>query len=164
MNAVLPRVLCCALLLLSTQALADSTIIGTVVSADDKHPLEDVLVTATSPNLQGERVALTNAQGQYRIPQLPPGFYSLRFDKESYRSFARPGIQLRLNGTLRVNVELQTESSPENIVTEYQPPTIRSYSTSSGARLKPATLSLAGDALQSLQQNAGQPCIIRCLP
>jgi len=68
-----------------TAAYADSVIIGTVVSAENKKPVADVVVTATSPNLQGEQVVVTDAQGQYRIPQLPPGVYTLRFDKESFK-------------------------------------------------------------------------------
>lgn len=89
MKHVLRSVLCCVLLLLSTPALAESVIIGTVVSADSKMPVPDVAVTATSPNLQGERVVVTDAQGQYRIPQLSPGIYTLRFEKESFRMFSR---------------------------------------------------------------------------
>ncbi|WNG57644.1 carboxypeptidase regulatory-like domain-containing protein [Archangium gephyra] len=69
-------------------------------------PVTEVVVTATSPSLQGEKVVVTDAQGQYRIPQLPPGVYSLRFEKESFEPFTRGDIQLRLDRTGRVNVEL----------------------------------------------------------
>jgi Ca-activated chloride channel homolog len=116
MKHALRSVLCCVLLLLSAPALADSVIIGTVVAADNKKPIADVVVTATSPNLQGEQVVVTDAQGNYRIPQLPPGVYTLRFDKESYRPFSRSDIPLRLDRTIRVNVELLAESFSEEIV------------------------------------------------
>ena len=83
-----------------------STIVGTVVSADGKKPAADVVVTATSPNLQGEQTVVSDAQGNYRIPQLPPGVYTLRFEKEQYKPYNRADVQLRLNRTIRVNVEL----------------------------------------------------------
>ena len=51
-------------------------------------------VTATSPSLQGEQVVVTDSTGLYRVPQLPPGTYTLRFEKESYRPFARAGIEV----------------------------------------------------------------------
>ncbi|WP_376762579.1 YfbK domain-containing protein [Archangium violaceum] len=116
MKHALRSALCCVLLLLSAPALADSVIIGTVMSAETKKPISDVVVTATSPNLQGEQVVVTDADGNFRIPQLPPGVYTLRFDKESYRPFSRSDIQLRLDRTVRVKVELLPESFAETIV------------------------------------------------
>ncbi|HLM43908.1 MAG TPA: carboxypeptidase-like regulatory domain-containing protein, partial [Myxococcaceae bacterium] len=107
-----------------TAAYADSVIVGQVLSADNKKPVADVVVTATSPNLQGEQVVVTDAQGQYRIPQLPPGVYTLRFDKESFKPFSRPEIQLRLDRTIRVNVEMLPESFTEEIAVVARPPTI----------------------------------------
>ncbi|WP_376756619.1 TonB-dependent receptor [Archangium violaceum] len=118
-----------------TAAYADSVIIGTVVSADNKKPVADVVVTATSPNLLGEQVVVTDAQGNYRIPQLPPGVYTLRFDKESYRPFSRAEIQLRLDRTIRVNVEMLPEEMSETIVVTATPPTIDVGSTSVGVNV-----------------------------
>ncbi|MET0403927.1 MAG: TonB-dependent receptor [Cystobacter sp.] len=116
-------------------AYADSVIIGSVVNADNKQPVADVVVTATSPNLQGEQVVVTDAQGQYRIPQLPPGVYTLRFDRESFRPFSRSEVQLRLDRTIRVNVELLPEGFTEEIVLTGTPPTIDVGSTSTGVNV-----------------------------
>jgi len=118
-----------------TAAYADSVIVGQVVSADGKTPITDVVVTATSPNLQGEQVVVTDAQGQYRIPQLPPGVYTLRFDKESFKPFSRPEIQLRLDRTIRVNVELLPEAFQTTIDVVARPPTIDVGSTSQGVNV-----------------------------
>ncbi len=118
-----------------TAAYADSVIVGQVVSADNKKPVADVVVTATSPNLQGEQVVVTDAQGQYRIPQLPPGVYTLRFDKESFKPFSRPEIQLRLDRTIRVNVELLPDAFTEDIQVVARPPTIDVGSTSTGVNV-----------------------------
>ena len=118
-------------LLASSPALADSVILGTVVNAETKKPLPDVVVTVTSPKLQGEQVVATDAQGQYRIPQLPPGIYTLRFDKNSFQPFSRPEVQLRLDRTIRVNVELLPEGytdPPRGVI----PPTVDVGSTASG--------------------------------
>ncbi len=118
-----------------TAAYADSVIVGQVVSADNKKPVADVVVTATSPNLQGEQTVVTDAQGQYRIPQLPPGVYTLRFDKESFKPFSRPEIQLRLDRTIRVNVEMLPEAFTEEISVVARPPTIDVGSTSTGVNV-----------------------------
>jgi Ca-activated chloride channel family protein len=135
MNHVLRSTLCLLLLFFSAPALADSVIIGTVVSADTKKPIPDVVVTATSPNLQGEQVVVTDANGQYRIPQLPPGVYTLKFDKEAFRPFSRTDIQLRPDRTIRVNVELQYEGYSEPIEISSKPPTIDVGSTNTGVNV-----------------------------
>jgi Ca-activated chloride channel family protein len=131
---VLQSLLCGVLLLLAVPApaLADSVIVGQVVNADGKKPIADVVVTATSPNLQGEQIVVTDALGQYRIPQLPPGVYTLRFDKESFKPLSRPEVQLRLDRTIRVNVELLPESYSQEIEITARPPTIDIGSTSTG--------------------------------
>src|SRR5689334_5975933 len=101
------RVLCGLLLLFAAPALAQSsTIIGTVIDARSRQPVPDAVVTATTPAFQGEQTVVTDAQGNYRIPQLPAGVYTLRFEKEGYKPYARADIQLRVNRTIRVNVEL----------------------------------------------------------
>ena len=74
--------------------IATSNLIGTVVDASTKAPIADVVVTATAPTLQGEQVVVTDATGTYRVPQLPPGVYTLRFEKETYRPFSRSAALL----------------------------------------------------------------------
>ncbi|MDC0709126.1 TonB-dependent receptor [Stigmatella sp. ncwal1] len=117
-----------------TAAYADSVILGTVFNAETQKPVADVVVTATSPNLQGKQEVVTDAQGQYRIPQLPPGVYTLRFDKESFNAFSRPEVPLRLDRTIRVNVELLPENATEAITLDVKgvAPTIDVGSTTMG--------------------------------
>ena len=124
-------------LLYGTAAYAqNSTIVGTVVGAGDKKPAADVVVTATSPNLQGEQVVVTDEQGQYRIPQLPPGTYTLRFEKDgTFNAFTRSDIQLRLNRTIRVNVEMLPSGVSIDEVITAAPPTIDVGSTTTGVNV-----------------------------
>jgi len=91
----------------------DSTIEGTIVDAATKKPVSDAIVTATSPSLSGERTAVTDAQGDYGIAKLPPGGYTLRVETDGYRPYSRGGIDLKLDRTIRVNVELLPESVTE---------------------------------------------------
>ncbi|HYI02413.1 TonB-dependent receptor, partial [Hyalangium sp.] len=134
-------VVLCAGLLFGSAVLAQSSssvIIGTVVNADpsaNKAPIVDVVVTATSPNLQGEQTVVTDKSGGYRIPQLPPGDYTLRFDAQGFKPFARSAVQLRLNRTIRVNVELLPEAFTEQIEITGTPPTIDVGSTTTGVNV-----------------------------
>ncbi len=85
-------------------------LVGTVVDASTRAPVPDVVVTATSPQLQFEQVAVTDRSGSYAFPQLAPGTYTLRFEHETYKPYPRGGIALEANRTLRLNVELLPES------------------------------------------------------
>ena len=125
-------VLAAGLLYGSAAFAQSSTMIGTVIDSQSRQPVADVVVTATSPNLQGEQTVVTDAQGNYRIPQLPPGVYTLRFEKEQYKPYARSDVQLRLNRTIRVNVELLPESLGEVVEIVGAPPTIDVGSTTTG--------------------------------
>ncbi|RYZ33026.1 MAG: TonB-dependent receptor, partial [Myxococcaceae bacterium] len=123
-------------LLYGSAAFAQSSVIlGTVINTEDKKPAADVVVTATSPNLQGEQTVVTDAQGNYRIPQLPPGTYTLRFEKETFKPYARPEIQLLLNRTIRVNVELLPDSFTSTVDVIGSPPTIDVGSTNTGVNV-----------------------------
>jgi hypothetical protein len=104
---------------------ANSVLTGNVVDASTKAPVPDVVVTATSPGLQGEQVVVTDATGLYRVPQLPPGTYTLRFEKETFRPFSRTGIEVAADRTLRLNVELLPETAgATEIAVVGTPPTV----------------------------------------
>lgn len=92
------------------QGLTGSVLTGTVIDAATNQPVDNVVVTARSPSLQGVQLVITDSTGKYRIPQLAPGTYELRAEKESYKPYTREDIQVRGDVTLRVNVELLPES------------------------------------------------------
>jgi hypothetical protein len=121
------------------QGAGNGTLTGTVVDSSTKAPAGDVVVTATSPQLQGEQVAVTDNTGTYRIPQLPPGVYTLRFEKETYKPFSRGEIQLDADRTLRLNVELLPESlKGEEVVVVGKAPVIDVGSTQTGLTITSA--------------------------
>jgi len=126
-------------MLVSSVALAQastSVLTGNVVDSGTKAPVADVVVTATSPSLQGEQVVITDATGLYRVPQLPPGTYTLRFEKESYRPYSRSGIEVAADRTLRLNVELLPEvAGTETVTVVGTPPVIDVGSSAVGTTI-----------------------------
>ena len=52
------------------------TLVGTVTSSDGS-ALPGVTVTIASPALQGNRTTVTNNDGAYHFPALPPGPYTV---------------------------------------------------------------------------------------
>ena len=60
---------------------------GRVMS--DGQPVPGVLVTATSPNLQGSKTTSTSSNGDYLFPALPAGDYTISFELEGMQSVRR---------------------------------------------------------------------------
>lgn len=84
-----------ALLLVSALAAFPSTVLAQAVQtgslsgsvrSTDGGSLPGVSVTATSPALQGQRSAITAANGSYTLPLLPPGEYKVVFALQGMRT------------------------------------------------------------------------------
>lgn len=122
----------------TAQAQAEAVLTGTVVDASTHRPVADVVVTATSQNLAGRQVAVTDETGLFRIPQLPPGSYALRFEKGGYSPFSRSNIDVRLGTTLRFNAELLPNAlGAEELVVVGKAPIVDVGSTSVGSSVGP---------------------------
>ena len=64
------------------------SISGRVVSSD-RQPLPGVVVEMTSPMLQGVRMTVTSDSGDYLIPLLPPGTYTVTFELSGFQTVTR---------------------------------------------------------------------------
>ncbi len=122
MNPLLRSALLCTLLV--STASAASTLIGTVVDLRSQQPVPDVVVTVTSPEIEGEKIVVADAQGNYRVPELEPGIYTLRFEKEGFKPYGGKDIHLRLNRTVRFNPQLVPETMDEAEALAATPPLI----------------------------------------
>lgn len=147
----------------SAFAQGSGVITGAVKDAATRAPVADVVVTATSPALQGEQIVVTDATGNYRIPQLPPGEYTIRLEKESYKPYARGGITIRVGGTIRINDLLAPEAlKAEEIVVVGRAPTVDVGSTTTGlavgsefvSRIALSPPSVKGSATRSFESMA----------
>ena len=122
-------------LLLQTTVWAQGSAVltGTVRDASTKQPLRDVVVTVTSPALQGEQTVVTDGSGQYRLPNLPPGAYTIRLEADAHRVSSRGGIGLRVGSTIRVNAELLPDSlQAQEVVVIAAAPTVDVGSSTTG--------------------------------
>ncbi len=90
-----------------------SVITGTVTDAETGQPIVDVIVTATSPVLSGEEIVVTDPVGHFRIAELPPGLYTLKFEKEGYGAYSRAAIEVQPDRHVRMTIQLV--SRPEDL-------------------------------------------------
>jgi outer membrane receptor for ferrienterochelin and colicin len=97
-----------------TQGNPTGTISGQVTS-QDKQPLPGVTVTATSPNLQGARSATTSANGDFILPLLPPGDYTVSFELSGFKPFKK-AERVTAAQAIPINATLQLASVAEEVV------------------------------------------------
>ena len=86
--------------------------------------LPGVTVTVTSPTMLGPQVGVTNAQGEYRVLNLPPGTFTLTAELTGFATFERPGILLRAGATFQVDVQMQLSTLQETITVTADSPMI----------------------------------------
>jgi len=88
------------------EAQATSTVDGTVIDAESKKPLADVMVVAVNPITKIEHTAITDAKGEFKIAALAPGTYHIKFKKEDYISTDKNKLQVQAKQTHHLNIEL----------------------------------------------------------
>jgi hypothetical protein len=101
----------------------DGMLVGNVVDAQGG-VLPGVTVTARSAALIGERVAVSDATGYYRLRSLPPGEYVIKAELAGFAAYQRAGIVVRAGATFTVNVTLQLSSLAENVTVTAESPMI----------------------------------------
>jgi hypothetical protein len=124
-----------ACLLASTHAFAQGggasstgTITGKVTDTSGG-VLPGVTVNATSQSMMGVQSSVTNAEGIYRFPAVPPGTYTLSYELPGFNTLKREGIDIRLGFTAQVNVELAVASLQETVTVTGESPVIDTSTT-----------------------------------
>jgi hypothetical protein len=123
-----------ALLLSASLAGAATTgqLIGNVTDAQGA-PLPGVTVTVSSPaQIGGERSVTTAGDGSFNFPELAPGIYAARIELEGFATQEVPNIQVRLDRTAKIIVELPQGQLTEQITVTAEVPLLDTAQTSIG--------------------------------
>lgn len=102
-------------------AQGDGSLRGTVKDQQGG-AMPGVSVTATSPGLMGASSAVTDANGNYRLINLPPGTYSVRAEISGFAPYRRDGVLLRAGANFQVDIEMKLGGASEEIVVEGSSP------------------------------------------
>lgn len=151
-------------LLLPLSAFAQTSrttgaITGTVTDTSGS-ALPGVTVTITSPNLQGSRTEVTDADGKYTVPALPPGRYRAEYTLSGVQSQVREGINVNAQQSSGVAVTMSLAVSETVTVTASQivvdPTQATTQHTIDEERLKYSTVGSANRSYQNaLTQTPG---------
>jgi len=109
-------------------ASSTGSISGQVVD-DSGGVLPGVTVTATSPAQMGALTAVTNEEGMYRFPSVPPGSYKVQFELAGFGTLVREDIRVTLGFNAAVNVKLAVATLQETVTVSGESPTIDTTAT-----------------------------------
>ena len=76
--------------------------------------LPGVTVTATSPALIRPETAVTDAEGGYRLINLPPGTYTLAAELSGFANYRREDVLLRAGATFQVDIVMKIGTIQES--------------------------------------------------
>ena len=110
-----------------TVGTSSGTISGTVRDSSGAI-LPAVTIVLTSPALMGSPRAVSNEEGLYRFPSLPPGEYMLVFTRDGFGTQKRDGLHVGVGFTATVDVVLDV-AAREVVVVEYRSPVLDRQST-----------------------------------
>jgi Carboxypeptidase regulatory-like domain len=109
-------------------ASSTGSISGQVVD-DSGAALPGANVTATSPAQIGALSAVTNEEGMYRFPSVPPGVYKLDFALTGFNTLVREEIRVALGFNAAVNVKLQVAAVQETVTVSGASPVVDTSAT-----------------------------------
>ena len=110
------------------QGTSTATIAG-VVRDPSGAVLPGVTVEAASPALiEKVRVTVTDERGEYRLPELRPGVYTVTFSLPGFATVRNEGIELRTNFTAQLEAELKVSQLEETITVTGSTPLVDTQS------------------------------------
>lgn len=92
---------------------ADPMVSGNVVDATTKKPLAEVTVTAINTASKKEHTITTDANGDFKIAQLPIGIYKFKFQKDNYKAGEKANVNVKQETPTKLNVEIMNYKDEE---------------------------------------------------
>ncbi len=140
-----------------SQSRETGAIIG-VVTDDQDNPLPGVSVTLSGENLMGVRTYLTDANGVFRFPALPPGEYKVKAELQGFGTSIREKIRMNTTVTLNIDIQLKAADISEEVTVVAQSPTVDVKSTES------ASVTLTNEILRNIPYNQFTADIVNLAP
>jgi hypothetical protein len=107
------------------------TIMGTVHDSQDA-VITSATVTVTNVNTGVATTASVTQAGQYTVPYLIPGEYSVSAEAAGFRKTTRVGLQLRVSDRLVIDIRLDVGAVTESVTVSTTSPVLESASVTLG--------------------------------
>jgi hypothetical protein len=154
-------VILAAVLVLGTSLFPQSRETGAirgVVTDEQNAPLPGVSVTLSGTKLMGIRTFVTDANGEYRFPALPPGEYQLKAALPGFGTVVNEKIRLTTTVTLSLDIQMKAAAISEQVTVIAQSPTVDVKSTET------ASVTLNSEILRNIPYSQVTSDIVRMAP
>jgi hypothetical protein len=115
----------------SAQQSASSALVGQITDAT-QGALPGATVTVTNTGTNAQRTTVTDAEGRFSIPGLPPATYHIKAELQGFQSAELPGFVLRQGETARPVITLGMAAVAEAITVTGEAPLLQTQSASVG--------------------------------
>lgn len=91
------------------QQSREGIITGVIKDAKTRSPITEAVITLSSNVFKGQKFAVTDSSGMYKINNLPPGNYTIIFEMEGYQKFVRDSVTLKDGMSIGINYYMVKE-------------------------------------------------------
>src|SRR5438876_23023 len=112
----------------------NATLLGTVTDSSGA-PVGNAKITITETNTGISRTSQTNESGNYVLPELPPGTYTVTAELSVFKRASRPAIDVVVNTTGRIDLVLQPGNISETVVVEEEMPILQTERADTGRKI-----------------------------
>lgn len=134
--------------LLQAQSVAGGSI-GGFVRDEQRAVVPGVAIEAVSADAPGVYRAVSDAEGRYRLRDLPPGRYTLTTEIDRFATFVRTGVIVRAGVTVGVDIDLTVGTIGETVEVRGESPLLE---TRSGGQ----SVNVSGELLRSVPLSEGR--------
>ncbi len=113
----------------------NATLLGTVTDSSGA-VVGTAKVTITETNTAVSRAGETNSSGNYAFPDLPPGQYTVSVELEGFKKESRRNIDLIVNSSTRVDVQLRPGAITESVEVTGAPPPMETDRADTGMKIE----------------------------
>jgi len=113
----------------------NATLLGTVTDSSGA-AVASAKVSITETNTGISRASQTNDSGNYVFPDLPPGTYTVTAEQPGFKRASRASIDVVVNTTQRVDLELQPGNISETVTVEAETPILQTERADTGRKLE----------------------------
>ncbi len=115
----------------SLWAQTTGRIMGTVNDSQG-NAMPGVVVSVTSPALQGARSSTTAADGEFRLLALPPGTYTLKAELAGFKTFEQKDLVVGMDRTLTLPIKMTVAPVAETVQVTGESPVVDTTSAATG--------------------------------
>src|SRR5216684_8335741 len=113
----------------------NATLLGTVTDSSGA-AAANVRLTITETNTGITRTSQTNESGNYVVPDLPPGTYTVTAELPGFKRASRPAIDVVVNTSQRVDLVLQPGNVSETVTVEVETPILQTERADTGRKIE----------------------------